>query len=102
VSANGGVTLLVAIQNRGLSTETNVRVAARLMDPSDRYRELVGEVVTLPVLTPGAVRVARFTQVSALPRRTTYRLLIQVEPAAGEADTADNAAGFDIVVHGQD
>jgi hypothetical protein len=101
MTMSGGVTLLAAVQNRGLSAERDVRVTARLVDPGN-LQELLNETVTLPILTPGEVRIARFTQVSDLPRRPSYRLLVHVEPVQGETDTADNAVSYDIVVHVQE
>ncbi len=100
-TTSGGVTLLVAVENRGLSAERDVRVTARLVDPGN-LRELLNETVTLPILAPGEVWIARFTQVSDLPRLPSYRLLVHIEPVQGEADTADNSASYDIVVHMQE
>jgi hypothetical protein len=97
--SNGGVTLLVAVQNRGLETESNVRVTARLVDASGSLQELLVETVVLYALAPDEVRVVRFTQVSNLPRRESYTLLVHVEPVQGESVTADNLRSFNIVVH---
>ena len=97
--SNGGVTLLVAVQNRGIEAESDVRVTARLVDASSSAQELLVETVVLYALAPGEVRVVRFTQVSNLPRRESYKLLVHVEPVQGESETADNSRSFDIVVH---
>jgi hypothetical protein len=98
IVSNGGVTLLVAVENRGLSEEKEVLVSARLWDPADQ-RELVGETVCVRSLAAGEVLVVRFTQVSQLPRRDNYQLIVQIGPTAGETDTADNVRTYDIVVH---
>ena len=96
---NGGVTLLVAVENRGQSTEADVRITAQLQDPSDRLRELSREAVIVGQLNAGALRMVRFTQVSDLPLRERYRLVVSVEAAAGEIDTANNSRSYDIVIH---
>jgi len=96
---NGGVTLLVAVENRGQSAEANVRIAAHLQDPNDQMRELSSEAMMLGQLNAGALRVVRFTQVSDLPVRERYRLVVSVEAVAGESDIANNSRSYDIVIH---
>ena len=96
---NGGVTLLVAVENRGQSTEADVRITAQLQDPNDRLRELSSEAVMLGQLNAGALRMVRFTQVSDLPLRERYRLVVSVEAVAGETDIANNSRSYDIVIH---
>ena len=103
VLSNGSVTLLVAIENQGLSLESNVRVTARLLDPADSSRssDLLDETVTLKTLPAGTLRVVRFTPVSRLPLRNKYQLVVQLEPVAGEADTSDNFRSYDILTHSE-
>jgi hypothetical protein len=96
---NGGVTLLVAVENRGQSVETDVRIIAQLQDPNDRLRELSREAVMLGQLNAGALRMVRFTQVSDLPLRERYRLVVSVDAAVGEIDTDNNSRSYDIVIH---
>ena len=96
--SNGGVTLLVAVQNCGLEPESNVYVTARLMDASGSSLELLVETMVLYTLAPGEVRVVRFTQVSNLPRRESYKLFVHVEPVQDESETTDNSRSYDIVV----
>jgi len=101
IVSNGGITLLVAIENRGLCTESEVNLSARLMDRADsaKARELLNETLTLDNVAAGEVRVARFTQVSELPARDGYHLVLELEPVAGEVDLSDNHRAYDIVVH---
>jgi hypothetical protein len=99
IRSNGGVTLLVAVENRGQSVETDVRITAQLQDPNDGSRELSREAVMLGQLNAGALRMVRFTQVSDLPLRERYRLVVSVDAAAGEIDTANNSRSYDIVIH---
>jgi hypothetical protein len=96
---HGGVTLLVAVENRGQTAEADVRITAQLQDPSEHMRELSSEAVILGQLNAGALRVVRFTQVSDLPLRERYRLVVSVEAVAGEGDTANNSRSYDIVTH---
>jgi len=96
---NGGVTLLVAVENRGQTAEADVRITAQLQDPSEHMRELSSEAVMLGQLNAGALRVVRFTQVSDLPLRERYRLVVSAEAVAGEGDTANNSRNYDIVTH---
>ena len=99
ILSNGGVTLLVAVENRGQLVETDVRITAQLLDPNDRLRELSREAVIVGQLNAGALRMVRFTQVSDLPLRERYRLVVSVEVIAGEDDTANNSRSYDIVIH---
>jgi hypothetical protein len=99
ILSNGGVMLLVAVENRGQSVETDVRITAQLQDPNDRLRELSREAVIVGQLNAGALRMVRFTQVSDLPLRERYRLVVSVEVIAGEDDTANNSRSYDIVIH---
>jgi hypothetical protein len=96
---NGGVTLVVAVENRGQSAEADVRINAYLQDLDDQLRELSREAVLLGQLNPGALRVVRFAQVSDLPLRERYRLVVSVEAVAGETDIANNSRNYDIVIH---
>ena len=104
IMSNGGVTLLVAIENQGRVAEPVVRVSARLFDPQDTSTpgELVNEAITIRSLAPGEVRVVRFTQVTELPLRSRYKLIVEVVPVAGERDHDNNVRIYDIIVHGAD
>ena len=99
--AEGGVTLLVAVENQGLSAEQNLVVTARLVDVSALgvQRDLLSESVTVPLIEPGELKVVRFEQVSGLPLRDSYALLIEVPPVPGEAVSTDNVRRYDIIVH---
>jgi hypothetical protein len=98
--SNGGVTLLVAIENQGVSAESNITVTARLLDPHATADEspLLHEAVNVKTLAPGEVRVVRFSQVTDLPLRSRYKLRVELTPAPGEDDLADNSRAYDIVV----
>ena len=104
IMSNGGVTLLVAIENQGQVPEPVVRVSARLFDTQDASPsgELINETVTVRSLAKDEVRVLRFTQVTALPVRPHYKLVVEVIPVAGEHERNDNVSTYDIIVHGTD
>ena len=102
IISNGGVTLLVAVENQGLATESNVALKARLLDTADAAnpRELLNETVIIRSLLPHEVRVVRFNQVTDLPVRERYKLVAELSPVRGERELSDNARSFDILVHG--
>jgi hypothetical protein len=103
ILSRGGVSLLVALENRGLSTESNVRVTAQLLDSTDRSepQKLFDDTVTVKTLAPGELRVVRFPQVSELPRLDRYRLQVQVEPVPGEQNTDDNERTYEIEIRSE-
>ena len=82
ILSNGGVTLLVAVENQGLATETNVELKARLLDTADEAgpRELLNDTVLIRSLAPREVRVVRFNQVTDLPVRERYKLVAELSP----------------------
>lgn len=104
ILSNGGVTLLVAIENEGQVTEPVVRVSARLSDlhDSSTVNELVSETITVRSLAPDEVRVVRFTQVTELPLRSHYKLTVEAAPIAGERDRDNNLRTYEIIVRGAD
>jgi hypothetical protein len=101
ILSNGGVTLLVAVENQGLAAETNVVLEARLLDMVDEAgpRELLDDTVIIRSLAPGEVHVARFNQVTDLPVRERYKLVAELSPVRGERELSDNVRSFDILVH---
>jgi hypothetical protein len=103
ILAGGGVTLLVALENQGRRTEPVAWVTARLYDPADAAAtDLARETITVRSLTPGELRVVRFTQVNDLPVRARYKLAVEVSPLPGETQLDDNLRTYDILVHAQD
>lgn len=100
ILSRGSIRLVVAIENRGLSPQFDVRVTARLVDPGDGSdpRVLFDEEVSVRRLEAGELRTVGFPQVSDLPRLDVYHLEVHVEPVPGEADTADNTRAFEILL----
>lgn len=100
VVADGGVSLMVAVQNSGLEDAFDVQVTARLIDPEDDMGrgELLNETVTLGSVAGGELAIVRFPQVSMLPLRPRYRLEIQIAAITDEHDLSDNFRAFDITL----
>lgn len=100
IMAAGGVSLITAIQNQGQHAESNVSLTAQLYDPAARGKPtpLLNETVVIETLEPGDVRLVRFGQVTALPLRGRYKLVVQVSTVPGETDHSDNARIYEIVV----
>lgn len=97
----GGITLLVALENRGMYRESDIRLTAQLLDPGDHMRELSRESVWLSHLDADTLHMVRFGQVSEVPLRNRYRLVVSVAPVTGESMTADNARSYDIAARSE-
>ena len=102
IISNGGVTLLVAVENKGLATETNVELKVRLLDTVNEAKpqELLNDTVAVRSLLSHEVRVVRFDPVTGLPVRERYKLVAELSPVMGEQELSDNTRSFDILVHG--
>lgn len=81
--------LLVAVDNRGTETEKGLAVVVRLT--TENRAETTAKLVEhVSRLAPGEVKVVRFSGAD-LPLKSSYWLTVQVEPAQGEADFANNS-----------
>jgi len=90
-----GITLLIAIENTGISTETDVLVEAQLS--CDEGRTLIVErSAEIASIAPGETQVVRFTQIPQPPYRPTYQLFVQVVAVPGESNLANNLRIYDI------
>ena len=90
-----GVTLLVALENRGRVAARNVRVRARLHlgNGEEQVIERQGLVQELP---PGQVVVYRFPRLHTLPMRRSYRVDIRVFSADGLQVFAQRTYAVDV------
>jgi hypothetical protein len=93
----GQVTLLIAVENRGLSQERGIQVSATLSDPG-RPETLLKKSTSLTALAPGEVQVVRFSGISAVPYRKAYELEVRVTPVEGEWALANNAKIYGLTI----
>ena len=89
------VTLLVAVENRGSSTERNAAVHATLTSPRDPKLNLSQEA-TIASIAPGEIQIVRFARLQEIPYYNAYRLEVSVDAVAGELDIADNGKIYDV------
>jgi hypothetical protein len=98
----GSLTLLVAVENRGLEPENMVEVHARLFVATSSISDTfsVEGTRTIDQISPGEVTIVDFEGLSHIPIRSQYKLEVSVEPIAGESVLSDNVRNFDISVNG--
>lgn len=91
------VTLLVALENRGLSPEQEAKVSAELCDLY-QSEPLLRQSTTLAGLAPGEVEVVRFSGISNVPYRRRYQLEVRIAPVDGEWALANNARVYELTI----
>jgi hypothetical protein len=97
VIAAGKVTLLVAVENRGLTVENDVTVEARLVGAAETD-VLVHRSDRIDALAPGEVKLVRFDNMALVPYRPAYVLTVAVSAAPGEVRLADNQRSYRLQV----
>ena len=97
VIAAGKITLLVAVENRGLTVENGVAVGARLVGANETD-VLVRRTDRIDALAPGEVKLIRFENMALVPYRPAYVLTVAVSPAPGEFRLADNQRSYRLQV----
>ncbi|HIQ04363.1 MAG TPA: hypothetical protein EYH31_01560 [Anaerolineae bacterium] len=102
ILASGGISLLVAVENRGSRTEFNVPVYASLLDPEVEGEEsiLLQTTRVIQHIEPGDVVIVRFERFGELPLRSEYRLRVQVPVWQDEVNKRDNDCSYDISITG--
>jgi hypothetical protein len=88
-------TLLVAVENIGLRTATDVRVRARLSDFEDGT-PILERTSHIDTIAPGQIKIARFKDISRIPYRQSYRLKVWVTPVLGETGLENNQRSYDL------
>jgi hypothetical protein len=88
-------TLLVAVENIGLQTATDVEVKARLSAYEDDT-PILERTSHLDTIAPGQIKIAHFKDMSRIPYRPAYRLKVWVLPVPGEIGTANNQKSYDL------
>jgi hypothetical protein len=91
------IALLVAVENRGTSTERDVAVRAQLSTSEDPDL-LLSQGASISSIAPGEIQVVRFAQFGRIPYHQIYRLEVAVDPIKGESDLGDNRKAFDIEI----
>lgn len=90
-------TLLVAVENMGLRTETDVKVKALLSTYEDDT-PILEKTSYLDAIAPGQIKIARFKGISRIPYKPAYRLKVWVLPVPGEVGTANNQKSYDLYI----
>mgnify|MGYP005851662141 CR=1 FL=1 len=88
-------TLLAAVENMGLETETDVIVKARL-STFEGDTLILEKTCHIDAIAPGQIKIARFKGISRIPYRSAYRLKVWVLPMPGEIKTANNQKSYDL------
>ena len=91
-------TLLVAVENIGLQTESDVKVKARL-SAYDDDTPILEKTCRIDTIAPGQIKIARFKDIPRIPYRPVYRLQVWVLPAPGEVGMANNQRSYDLFVN---
>jgi len=90
-----GVTLLVAVENMGVWTETNVKVEARLSS-YDGKEVLLERTGYIDVIAPGETKVVRLRSRVRIPYRPVYLLEVHVLPVEREVYPTNNHKCYEI------
>ena len=95
-SRGEGITLLVAVENTGVSTEKNVLVRARLSERSSGtvFAEKQG---TIGTIAPGEVKIVHLRDTD-VPFSFEYTLIVSIVPVIGETQLDDNSKAYDLLV----
>jgi hypothetical protein len=95
-SRGEGITLLVAVENTGVSTEQNVLVQARLSERSSEtlYVEKQG---TIETIAPGEIKIVHLRDTD-VPFSFEYTLSVSIVPVAGETRLDDNSKTYDLLI----
>ena len=97
VVAAGRLTMMAAVENRGVSAEYDVVVEARLVGSSDSD-VLVRRTERLQSIAPGEVRLVRFESMALIPYRPAYLMTVSVAPVPGETHVSDNQRSYRLAV----
>ncbi|MBN1641445.1 MAG: hypothetical protein JXA09_09425 [Anaerolineae bacterium] len=91
-----GITLLVAIENSGTTTEHEVVVDVALSKGEEQvpFLDKRGEI---DVIAPGEIKLVRFKD-AEIPFSQTYQLVVRALPVDGETRLGDNVKSYDLVI----
>lgn len=95
ISGSEEVSLLVAVENMGIWTETNVRVKARLSSYEGK-EVLLERDGYIDVIAPGEIKVVRLRSPVHIPYRPVYLLEVHVSPVEREVHSGNNHKIYEI------
>lgn len=95
-SRGEGITMLVAVENTGASTEQNINVQIKLSKDQEKtaFLEQLG---TIPAISPGEIKIIHFKNAD-IPFSYEYHLDVYVLPVAGESRLVDNQKSYDLLI----
>ena len=95
-SRGEGITLLVAVENTGVSAEQNVLVQAKLSERLSKtvYVEKQG---TIETIAPGEIKIVHLRDTD-IPFSFEYTLSVSIVPVAGETRLEDNSKTYDLLI----
>ena len=91
-----GITLLVAVENTGASTEQNVVVRVQLSKDEGRTVFLQKDEAVQSI-APGEIKLVHFRD-TEVPFSYEYRLRVSVLPVLGETQLVDNQKSYDLLI----
>lgn len=92
-----GITLLIAVENTGISTESDVLVEVQLS--CDEGRTIIVErSAEIASIAAGETQVVRFAQIPRPPYRPIYQLSVQAVAVLGETNLVNNSRVYDISI----
>ncbi len=91
-----GVTLLVAVENTGISTEANVAVQITLSKDQDQT-PFLKQSGTISSIAPGEIKIIHFKD-NDIPLSYEYHLQVDVNPVNGETQVANNRKNYDLLI----
>ncbi len=93
-----GITLLVAVENTGSSTEHDVTVEVRLSKIKDQDQVvLLSKEGTISEIAPGEIKIVHFKDTD-IPFSYRYSLWVHVVPVSGETRQSDNQKSYELLI----
>ncbi len=89
IAAAHGITLLVALENRGTQPAKGIILTATLVDKANSQRVIVRRRVYIDQIEGGQVKVQRFPRLEGLLLHKDYQLIVQVTSYATQQNILD-------------
>lgn len=88
--------LMAVIKNQGTDTARDIPVRVQVSD--DTRAVLLESTQFVEVLPAGDTTIVRFEQLTSIPTRSSYELLVEVVPASEETITSNNVRAYNVSV----